>query len=332
MCSGVGPATKKPKKKLKNSVDGGHVQVADDNTEEWEAIVRELKEKAKSLGLGPTAVTTADPSGRLEAFEQWIQNGYNGEMGFLAREDRMLRRRDLSEVLPGVRAVIVTSIVYWPGQNGFPPEQDVATHGNISCYAWGDDYHEILGTKLEALASWLHNRAGGTGRWYVDTGAIMERDMGERAGLGFVGKNTLLIAPKLGSGMFLGEVLTTLPLPVNQVKKSRAGCGKCTRCIDACPTKAFVAPYILDARKCISYLTIEHKGTIPMDLRPAMANRIYGCDVCQQVCPWNKFEWGDATGSPLFGPAQIKVAGTFFLDFSAHLCVRVRHTHTSAHL
>jgi epoxyqueuosine reductase len=160
----------------------------------------------------------------------------------------------------------------------------------------------------------------------------MERDLGERAGLGFVGKNTLLIAPKLGSGMFLGEVLTTLPLPVKQVKKSRAGCGKCTRCIDACPTKAFVAPYILDARKCISYLTIEHKGTIPMDLRPAMANRIYGCDVCQQVCPWNKFEWGDATGSPLFGPAQIKVAGTFFLAFSAHVCVRVRPSHISAYL
>ena len=302
------PGGKKARKRAKDSVDGGPVKVAEEDETEWLAICEELKAKAKSLGLGPTSITTSEPSGRLAAFEQWIEQGYHGEMGFLARPDRMARRRDLSEILPGVQAVIVSSLVYWPGQNGFPPQLQEATRGNVSCYAWGDDYHEILGHKLRELATWLHLRAGGTGRWYVDTGAIMERDLGERAGLGFVGKNSLLIAPKIGSGFFLGEILTTLALPADKTRKSRAGCGKCTRCMDACPTNAFVAPYVLDARRCISYLTIEHKGSIPHHLREAMSNRIYGCDVCQQVCPWNKFDWGDSDGSPLFGRAQIEVA------------------------
>ena len=302
------PGGKRAQKKAKDSIDGGPVKVAGDDEAEWRAIREELKDKATSLGLGPTSITTSEPSSRLVAFEKWIEEGYHGEMSFMARPDRMARRRDLAEILPEVKAVIVTSLVYWPGQNGFPPQQQEAVRGNISCYAWGDDYHEILGKKLSELASWLHHRAGGTGRWYVDTGAIMERDLGERAGLGFIGKNTLLIAPKVGSGFFLGEVLTTLALPPDTPRKSRAGCGKCTRCMDECPTKAFVGPYVLDARRCISYLTIEHKGSIPEHLREAMSNRIYGCDVCQQVCPWNKFDWGDSVGSPLFGPVQIEAA------------------------
>jgi epoxyqueuosine reductase len=127
-------------------------------------------------------------------------------MGFLAREDRLARRRNLAEILPEVKAVIVTSLIYWPGEKGFPAEQARGTHGNVSCYAWGSDYHQILGDKLKDLAAWLHQRAGGVGRWYVDTGAIMERDLGERAGLGFVGKNSLLIAPGLGSGESLRTV------------------------------------------------------------------------------------------------------------------------------
>lgn len=215
-------------------------------------------------------MTSSDPSQRLAQYEEWIAQGFHGEMGFLARQDRLARRRDLAEILPDVRAIVVTSLPYWPGQRGFPPEQTEASRGSVSCYAWGDDYHEILGDKMRSLATWLHTRAGGAGRWYVDTGAVMERDLGERAGLGFIGKHSLLISPKIGSGFFLGGVLTTLPLPPDTPTASRAGCGKCTKCLTACPTNAFDGPYVLDARHCISYLTIELKGSIPLELRPMM--------------------------------------------------------------
>ena len=304
------PGGKKARRRAKDSVDGGAIRVDADDAAEWEAIRAELKAKATSLGLGPTAITSSDPSQRLAQYEEWIAQGFHGEMGFLARQDRLARRRDLAEILPDVRAVVVTSLPYWPGQRGFPPEQTEASRGSVSCYAWGDDYHEILGDKMRSLATWLHTRAGGAGRWYVDTGAVMERDLGERAGLGFIGKHSLLISPKIGSGFFLGEVLTTLPMPPDTPTSSRAGCGKCTKCLTACPTNAFAGPYVLDARRCISYLTIELKGSIPLELRPMMGNRIYGCDVCQQVCPWNSpaYKGRDNRASPLFGPVSLPVA------------------------
>lgn len=179
-----------------------------------------------------------------------------------------------------------------------------------------------MNERLAALGRWLHARAGGVGRFYADTGAVLERDFGERAGLGFVGKNTLLINPVLGSGFFIGELFTTVALPLDgdsergtmATQRGKPGCGKCTKCSTACPTGAIVDDYVLDARRCISYLTIELKGDIPRALRPLVGNKVYGCDICQQVCPWNRLDWtrpapsdAGAAFSPLFGSPAASV-------------------------
>lgn len=172
----------------------------------------------------------------------------------------------------------------------------------------GDDYHDIIGTKLKALCEWAHATYGGSGKYYVDTGPVMERDFAARSGLGFVGKNTLHINEQLGSGHFLSEIFTTLPLPPDPPRKKSGGCGKCRKCVVACPTGAIDQDgFSLDARRCISYLTIEHKGSIDPSLRPLMGNLIYGCDICQAVCPWNRFSWPTGA-SPLFGPAKESLA------------------------
>lgn len=262
----------------------------------------------------------------------------------MAREDRMARRKDASIILPRVKSVIMVGMYYWPGKSGFPVLHDPKLHdapdncsdhslrsslptnyaqdrGVLSSYAWGRDYHSILESRLKALGQHLNGKAGGIGRFYVDTGAVLERDFAERAGLGFVGKNSLLINPRGGSGFFIGELFSTVALPLDgdadvgtqRTQRGKPGCGKCTKCKVACPTDAIVADHVVDARKCISYLTIELKGSIPEELRGKMGNRVYGCDICQQVCPWNRVEWGrgDVDGvqgrggfSPLFGYAE----------------------------
>lgn len=255
-----------------------------------------LLSKAKELGLFLAGVTTPEPAGTLAHYKQWVEQGFQGEMGYLARPDRLERREDLSIILENVRSVLLVGLAYWPGT--FPEEQDDPRHGAVSCYAWGEDYHDILGNKLKELATWMVEESPSAATWYVDTGAIQERELGARAGLGFVGKNTMLIHPKYGSGFFLGEILTTLPLKPAP-SRGMPSCGSCTRCLQACPTDAFVGPYLLDARRCISYLTIELKGSIPIELRKPMGNRIYGCDICQQVCPWTKF--AGKGESPLWG-------------------------------
>lgn len=259
----------------------------------------------------------------------------------MEREDRVARRENPELILPGARSVIMVGMMYWPGTTGFPQahhfrfsktasSSSSTSHskprGLVSSYAWGIDYHVELSRRLKQLGRHLNERAEGIGRFYVDTGAILERDFAERAGLGFIGKNSLLINPRVGSGFFIGELFSTIPLPYDgdehsdgtptkKVERNRRprgpGCGKCTKCKDACPTNAIVKDYVVDARRCISYLTIELKGSIPLELRRAMGNRIYGCDICQIVCPWNKFAWNvndigdnvvDNKGySPLFG-------------------------------
>jgi epoxyqueuosine reductase len=325
-----------------------------------------LKAQAAALGFNRVGVIPATPARRLDAYLAWIAAGYHGEMGYLARPDRLARRRDLAVILPGARSLVVVGLDYATA----PPPPDVVadpSRGRFSNYAWGVDYHDVMTPRLEALAGWLERRAGGQGgggagergwpprpwgegrgegaepprpsgegrgegaepprplgegwgeglsvrsRVYVDTGALLERDHGETAGLGFTGKNTLLIDPRRGSWFFLGVLLTTVPLaydapltgtlspPLSQGAREPAlsptlspgakgpSCGRCHRCLDACPTAAFPAPYVLDARRCISYLTIELKGWIPAELRPLMGNWVYGCDVCQDVCPFNRF-------------------------------------------
>lgn len=254
----------------------------------------------------------------------------------MAREDRVSRRRDPSLILPGVQAVVMSTLFYWPGRSGFPREHDVPgyktkrrrrpvgmseklvgpSRGVVSSYAWGDDYHALLEDRLRALGEWLNARAGGIARYYVDTGAVLERDFAERAGLGFVGKNSLLIHPRAGSGFFIGGLFTTVPLPLDgdedrragdvNEQRGRPGCGKCTKCKDACPTGAIVEDRVVDGRKCISYLTIELKSSIPEELRPLMGSRIYGCDICQQVCPWNSFDWTAPTAAQRVPKADLR--------------------------
>lgn len=249
-------------------------------------------------------------------------------MGYMSRADRMARRRDPSLILPGLQSIVMVGLPYWPSASAFPaphappspahrgtnakhvhaPAKPVdSSHsdsGVVSAYAWGGDYHAILGDRLRLLGSWLTARAGGVARYYVDTGAILERDFAVRAGMGFIGKNSLLIHPKLGSGVFLGALLSTARLPIDGESegtpaRGRPGCGRCTKCRDACPTRAIVDDRVVDARRCISYLTIELAGSIPEGLRRGMGARVYGCDICQQVCPWNRIEWeGDG---PLWG-------------------------------
>lgn len=265
------------------------------------ALTELLKEEARRLGFNRVGVIAAAPGQRLVAYLDWLQRQYHGEMGYLARPDRIARRQDPALILPGIQSIVCVGLDYYTVT---PPPEITAdpARGRISNYAWQVDYHEVMTPRLEQLSRWLQMMSGRNAvqsRAYVDTGAILERDHGEQAGLGFTGKNTMLIDPRRGSWFFLGELLTTISLQPDEPKRM-PGCGRCTRCLTACPTDAFPAPYQLDARRCISYLTIELKGWIPRDLRPLMGNWIYGCDVCQDVCPFNRF--APETVEPVFKP------------------------------
>ena len=263
---------------------------------------QKLAEKAQALGFDMVGVVTAVPSPNLHHYLNWIKAEMHGQMGYLARPDRLARRQDLNVILPGVQTIICVGLTY--STVPLPPAiANDPSRGRISNYAWNVDYHDVMTPRLEHLATWLKAQNANSDvatKVYVDTGAILERDHAAAADLGFTGKNTMLIAPKRGSFFFLGEILTTLEIgdwrletksisnlqsPISQMPS----CGTCHRCLDACPTSAFPEPYVLDARRCISYLTIELKGWIPRELRPLLGNWVYGCDICQVVCPFNRF-------------------------------------------
>jgi epoxyqueuosine reductase len=266
-----------------------------------EGLIIELTSRVQAVGLDMMGVVPAQPGRRLDAYLRWVDAKMHGRMGYLARPDRLTRRQDLNVILPGVQTIISIGLNYHTIQ--LPEEiANDPSRGRISNYAWGVDYHDILTPRLQELADWLDDRTGSASKVYVDTGAILERDHAETAGLGFTGKNTMLIHPRRGSYFFLGEILTTvkiddLRLMIQDTTRqssiinhqSLPSCGTCHRCLDACPTNAFPEPYVLDARRCISYLTIELKGWIPVALRPLMGNWVYGCDICQAVCPFNRF-------------------------------------------
>ncbi len=277
-------------------------------------LTERLHEQARALGFNMVGVVAAQPGKRLAAYLAWIERQYQGEMGYMARPDRVARRQDPAVILPGVRSMVCVGLDYHTLSLPAALTQDVS-RGRISNYAWQVDYHEVMTPRLEALARWLQAETGDTGvisRAYVDTGAILERDHAETAGLGFTGKNTMLINPRRGSWFFLGELLTTTVLAPDEPAERMPSCGRCSRCLTACPTNAFPAPYVLDARRCISYLTIELKGWIPAELRPLMGNWIYGCDVCQEVCPFNRF--ASETVEPAFQPVDWNAAAPPLLE------------------
>jgi epoxyqueuosine reductase len=270
-------------------------QKAESRRQKSSPIIDRLEEKIRELGFNFCGLIPAQPARRLDAYLAWIEQERHGKMGYLARPDRIIRRRDLNVILPGVQTIICVGLNYFPGELPAHIAQD-PSRGRISNYAWGLDYHDVMTPRLKELADWLQSETQETvkSKVYVDTGAILERDHGETAVLGFTGKNTMLINPRHGSFFFLGEILTTLPIANRQSlivnrQSPMPSCGSCQRCQPACPTDAFPEPYVLDARRCISYLTIELKDWIPRELRPLMGNWIYGCDVCQDVCPFNRF-------------------------------------------
>src|SRR5205085_10655240 len=229
------------------------------------------------------------PSPHLLAYFRWLDQGQQGEMGYMARPDRQARRRDLGAILPGAQSLVIVGLDYHTLRLPAEALSD-PSRGRIAAYAWGADYHKLMLPRLKELAAWLRAEGGQTAsRAYVDTGAILERSHAQQAGLGFTGKNTMLINPRRGSDFFLGELVTSALFDEYDEPQREGLCGGCTRCLAACPTKAFPEPYVLDARRCISYLTIEHRGWIDVNLRPLMGNWVFGCGVCQAVCPWQRF-------------------------------------------
>lgn len=248
---------------------------------------------ARELGFDLCGVAPADAFAELANYSEWLARGYAGEMDYL----RDARRADPRQVLDGARSVIVVALNYntaqpYSTEQAAVPSEDLP-RGWISRYAWGDDYHEVLREKLNLLVARMHDEwpEAFEARAYVDTGPIVERVAAKYAGLGWLAKNTCLINEELGSWLFLGVIVTTLELAASVALNEPPApdlCGNCRLCLDACPTQAFAAPYVLDARKCISYLTIELRGPIPEELRPQMGNAVIGCDICQDVCPWNR--------------------------------------------
>jgi epoxyqueuosine reductase len=257
------------------------------------AFVREkIMTKAHELGFELCGFAPAGPFAETAAFGEWLQKGYQGTMEYMARGQE--KREDMSKVLPDVKSVIVVGMIYNTGHPYSTHALRKKSHGWISRYAWGRDYHKILLKKLKNLAQFIREELGLSAdtdstamKAYVDTGPILERLYGKYAGLGWIGKNTCLINEKLGSWFFLGEIVTTFDLGKSFVPPPDR-CGSCRACIDACPTEAIIKPYVLDANKCISYLTIEHRGEIEPTLQEKMGDHIFGCDICQDVCPWNR--------------------------------------------
>jgi epoxyqueuosine reductase len=261
-------------------------------------LAARLKQQALALGFDLVGICAAQPSAHAGFYGRWVEAGYAGEMGYLAQ--RIDERRDPRSLLPGCRSIVVV------GLNSFLPDEGLPAvgHGLIARYARRDDYHDLMKQRLLALLDWLASLTGqapaSLGRVYVDTGPLLERELAMQAGLGWIGSNCCLISPHFGSWLLLGELLLDIELRPDE-PRPEPRCGTCTRCLDACPTGALVEPHLLDARRCLAYLSIELKGAIPKDLRPLLGPSIFGCDLCQEVCPWNQ-RFSQASSDPAFQP------------------------------
>ncbi len=246
-----------------------------------------LKREARALGFALVGIAEAGPADHFERLRDWLERGHAGEMAYLHRHAEA--HRHPSSILPEVRSVVMAAMNY-----GSRPHADCSPHGGkVARYAQGADYHDVLRERLKRLLAWAQGQQPGCrGRAVVDTAPLLERDFARRAGLGWFGKNTMLINKRQGSYFFLGALLLDLKLQPDPPHLTNH-CGTCTRCLDACPTQAFTGPGWLDARRCISYLTIELRGSVPEDLRPDLGDWVFGCDVCQEVCPWNRHSPAD---------------------------------------
>jgi len=264
-------------------------------------LAQQLKSEAYRLGFSLAGITTPDPPGSFQKYQQWIEEGLHAEMGYLATERALARRQDPRRILPECKSILILAIPY------FPP---APSGGSVATYALGDDYHDTLRPLLRQLVAFLEGKLGETipNRWYTDTGPILERDLARRAGLGWIGKNSMLINPQHGSTLLLAEILFGIELPPDP-PFTADHCGSCTRCLQACPTACIRPDRTLDASHCLSYLTIENKGLIPPELRPLLGEWFFGCDVCQQVCPWNRFAspagFPEFAARPAFPPEKL---------------------------
>jgi epoxyqueuosine reductase len=256
------------------------------------ALESRIKARARELGFGGVGIVRLGPAPTYDAFARWLERGFAGDMTYLPRGAD--KRRDTRHPVSGARSAVVVTLDY----GGREPD------GPVARYARGEDYHDVMSSRLTALHEWIAAECGQpvAGKAYVDTGPLLERDLAQRAGLGWIGKNTMLIDPDHGSFFFLGALLLDLALEADAPFEADR-CGTCSRCIDACPTDAIVEPRVLDATRCISYLTIEQRGAIAPDLRPLLGAHLYGCDVCQDVCPWNVRFAGDLA-EPAFAPRK----------------------------
>lgn len=267
-----------------------------DRVEESAALSRKIKEEAQRLGFALVGISPVVAPPHEKSFAEWLRNGLGGELGYMKRTEDL--RRDPQKLVPWAVSVISVGMNYFTPPPR--PESPNDTQGWISRYAWGDDYHDLVRQRLDRLLAKIKeiHTCPVEGRAFVDSGPVLEREIAGVAGIGWIGKNTHLISPEKGSWFFLGELFLGIELAYDRAIKDR--CGKCDLCLKACPTGAFVGPYILDARRCISYLTIELKGAIPRHLRPLVGNHVFGCDICQEVCPYNVK--AESTGEPAFQP------------------------------
>ena len=258
-----------------------------------------VKQRAREIGFDLCGVAPPAAASELEFLREWLDRGYAGEMQYMART--AARRADARAVLPSARSVVMLGVVY-NTDRPYSIERADPREAKIARYAWGDDYHCVIGARLEALTSWMRAAAGAgfEAKAYVDTGPVQERGYAQQAGLGWIGKSTCLISPEMGSWLFLAAIICSEPLDPDAPGLDR--CGTCTLCLEACPTGAIVAPRVLDARRCLSYLTIELRGAMPEPLRADTGGHVFGCDICQDVCPWNLAPQTGRSAAPEWQP------------------------------
>jgi epoxyqueuosine reductase len=259
-----------------------------------------IKAKAGELGFDLCGVAPAADLPELRFLPTWLARGYAGEMAYLERSAE--RRADVRAVLPSAKSVIVTGTIY-NTDRPYSTESADPSRAQIARYAWGDDYHDVLGARLDALLAWMREASDVSfdALRYVDTGPVQERAYARHAGIGWIGKNSCVINPDLGSWLFLGEIICSLPLEVDAPSLDQ--CGTCTLCLEGCPTKAIVAPGVVDSTRCLSYLTIEQRGPIPGEFAEAIGQHVYGCDICQEVCPWN--QTAPISADPVWQPRAV---------------------------